>query len=407
MSEPEHVLVIGAGLGGLRTVQGLRRSGFAGRISLVGAEEPPAYDRPPLSKQYLAGEWDRERIGLVADDEFDGLGVRTHFGRTAVALRPGGETHEVELDDGSTLHADAIVLAVGVAPRRLSGQPDSTHLLRTVEDSTALRGALDGASSLLVVGAGFIGAEVASTAVARGLTVTVLEADAVPMARVLGPRVGALAGRLISAGGADLRCGVSVSALTGSGATLSDGSTVDADAILVGVGARLDLDWLGTTGLDLAGGIPCDDRGRVEGLAGVWAVGDAAAWTDPRYGDRPRHEHWTSATDQAAAVAADIAGTQPPPESVPYFWSDQFGLKIQLIGRPELADGLLPLHGEGFDDGGDTGGEIKGTTIGYLRGDELVAVVGFGAARRIARYRKPLADRADRATVLEFRDSLT
>ena len=407
MSELEHVLVIGAGLGGLRTVQGLRRSGYDGRISLVGAEEPPAYDRPPLSKQYLAGEWDRERIDLVADDELDGLGVRTHFGRTAVALRPGGDANEVELDDGSTVHADGVVLAVGVAPRRLVGQPESAHLLRTVEDSTALREAIAGASSLLVVGAGFIGAEVASTAVQHGLAVTVLEADEVPMARVLGPRVGALAGRLISSGGADLRCGVSVSSLTGSGATLSDGSAVDADAILVGVGARLDLGWLEATGLDLSGGIPCDERGRVEGLDGVWAVGDAAAWVDPRYGDRPRHEHWTSATDQAAAVAADITGSQPPPESVPYVWSDQFGLKVQLIGRPELADGLLPLHGEGFDDGGDTGGEIKGTTIGYLRGDELVAVVGFGAARRIARYRTPLSQRAGRAEVLEFRDSLS
>lgn len=398
MSEPEHVLVVGAGLGGLRTVEGLRRAGYEGRISLVGAEKPHAYDRPPLSKQYLTGEWDRQRIDLTTAEELDGLGVRTHFGRSAVALRPG----EVELDDGSTLHADAIVLAVGVAPRRLTDQPESAHLLRTVDDSTGLRDALDGASSLLVVGAGFIGAEVASSAAKRGLTVTVLEADAVPMARVLGPEVGALAGRLISAGGADLRCGVSVSSLTRSGATLSDGTRVEADVTLVGVGARLDLDWLASIGLDLAGGIPCDEHGRVEGLDGVWAVGDAAAWTDPHHGDRPRHEHWTSATDQAAAVAADIAGGAPPPESVPYFWSDQFGLKIQLIGRPDLADGLLPLHGDGL-----AGGEIKGTTVGYLRGDELVAVVGFGAARRIARYRKPLTQRAGRDAVLEFRDSLS
>lgn len=407
MSEPEHVLVVGAGLGGLRTVEGLRRAGYEGRIGLVGTEEPPAYDRPPLSKQYLAGEWDRDRIDLAAGDHLETLGVRTHFGRSAVALRAGADGNEVELDDGSTLHADAVVLAVGVAARRLAEQPESVHLLRTVDDATGLRKALANASSLLVVGAGFIGAEVASTAVKGGLAVTVLEADGVPMARVLGPEVGALAGRLISTGGADLRCGVSVSSLTASGATLSDGTSVEADVTVVGVGACLELDWLASTGLDLSGGIVCDEHGRVEGLDGVWAVGDAAAWTDPRYGDRIRHEHWTSATDQAAAVAADIAGADPPPESVPYFWSDQFGMKIQLIGRPDLADGLLALHGEGFADGADTGGEIKGTTIGYLRGDELVAVVGFGAARRVARYRKPLAERATRDAVLEFRDSLT
>ncbi|MEV1296079.1 FAD-dependent oxidoreductase [Pseudonocardia sp. NPDC049635] len=398
MSGAEHVLVVGAGLAGLRTVEGLRRSGFDGRISLVGAEEHLPYDRPPLSKQYLAGEWERSKLDLIAAEGLAELGVRTHLGRRAVALRPG----EVELDDGSTLHADAIVLAVGVAPRTLDDQPRSAHVLRSVEESDALRTALANSSSLLVVGAGFIGAEVASTALDRGLAVTVLEAGPVPMARVLGPDVGALAARLAAEAGADLRCGVAVSALTDAGASLSDGSVLNADTVVVGIGGRLDLGWLEPAGPDLAGGIPCDEHGRVEGLPGVWAVGDAAAWVDPRFGDRVRHEHWTSAVDQAAVVARDIAGAEPPPPTVPYFWSDQFGLKIQLIGRPDLADGMLPLHGDGLD-----GGEIKGTTVGYLRGEELVAVVGFGAARRIARYRKPLAAGADRAATLEFRETLT
>lgn len=399
---PEHVLVIGAGLGGLRTVEGLRRAGYDGRISLVGAEEHLPYDRPPLSKQFLAGEWDRDKVDLTGADDLDELRVRTHLGRSAVALRPGPDGNEVELDDGTTLHADAVVLAVGVTSRVLEGQPDSAHLLRSVDESQALREALASASSLLVVGAGFIGAEVASTARDRGLAVTVLEAGPAPMARVLRSEVGALAARLIGGGGADLRCDVTVSSLTGAGATLADGSTVEADAVVVGIGGQLDLGWLESTGLDLSGGIPCDARGRVDGLDGVWAVGDASAWTDPRHGDRPRYEHWTSATTQAAAVARDVAGGDPPPATLPYVWSDQFGMKIQLIGRPDLADGVLPLHGEGLD-----GGAIKGTTVGYLRGDELVAVVGFGAARRIARYRTPLLTGADRAATLEFRDSLT
>ena len=395
---PEHVLVVGAGLGGVRTVEGLRAAGYQGRISLVGGEQHLPYDRPPLSKQFLAGTWERERIDLTGAEKLSDLGVRTHLGLRAVALRPG----EVELSDGASLHADAIVLAPGVTSRTLVGQPDSAHMLRDVDESLALRATLDRGGSLLVVGAGFIGAEVASTAHDRGIDVTVVEAAPVPMARVLGAPVGALAARLISESGVRLRCGVAITSLTGEGATLEDGTTVSADAVVVGVGGRLDLDWLSGTGLDLSGGIPCDEHGRVQGLDGVWAVGDAAAWTDPRHGDRVRHEHWTSATDQATAVARDIAGAQPPPEPVPYFWSDQFGLKIQLIGRPDVADSILPLHGEGLD-----GGPVKGTAVGYLRGEELVAVVGFGAARRIARYRAPLTARLDRAAVLEFRDSLS
>ncbi|MEQ3554215.1 FAD-dependent oxidoreductase [Pseudonocardia nematodicida] len=402
MSEPEHVVVVGAGLGGLRTVEGLRRAGVGGRISLVGAEKHLPYDRPPLSKQYLAGEWEHDRIALTTEDDLDELGVRMHLGRSAVALEPG----QVELDDGTTLHADAIVLAVGLTSRTLDGGPGSARLLRDLDESRTLRDALGAASELLVVGAGFIGTEVASTAASRGLRVTVLEAAATPMARVLGEQVGALAARLVREGGVDLRCDASIASLGDDGATLGSGEVVTADEIVLGIGGQLDLGWLEPTGLDLSGGIPCDERGRVDGLDGVWAVGDAAAWTDPRHGDRPRHEHWTSATDQAAVVAADIAGTDPPPATVPYFWSDQFGLKIQLIGRPDLADSVLPLHGEGFADDGDTGGPIKGTAIGYLRGDELVAVAGFGAARRVARYRRPLADGADRAATLEFRDSL-
>ncbi|ALE74691.1 ferredoxin reductase [Pseudonocardia sp. EC080625-04] len=398
MSVPEHVLVIGAGLAGLRTVQGLRRAGYEGRLSLVGAEEHLPYDRPPLSKQYLAGEWDRSRIELASEDDLEELGVRTHLGRAAVALRPG----EVELDDGATLHADAIVLAVGVTSRTLDGQPGSIHVLRSVDESDGLRDALADASSLLVVGAGFVGAEVASTAVDRGLAVTVVETAPVPMERLLGERGGTLVARLMTDAGIDLRTGVSVASLTATGAELSDGSTVSADETVVGIGGRLDLGWLEGSGPDLSGGIPCDERGRVEGLDGVWAVGDAAAWTDPRTGDRARLEHWTSAAEQAAAVAADIAGGDPPPATVPFFWSDQFGLKIQLIGRPGAADEVLTLHGDGLD-----GGAVKGTVLGYLRGDTLVAVAGFGAARLIARYRRPLSDGVDRAALLKFRDTLS
>jgi NADPH-dependent 2,4-dienoyl-CoA reductase/sulfur reductase-like enzyme len=399
---PEHVLVVGAGLGGIRTVEQLRQAGYEGRISLVGAEVHPPYDRPPLSKQLLAGDWEAERLALKEQAALEDLGVRMYLGLRAVALRPG----EVELADGSVLTADAIVLATGVEARRLPGQPEKVHTLRTLDDALDLRDELDKASTLLVVGAGFIGAEVASTAIGKGVQVTMVEAAPVPLVRGLGPEVGALAARLIREGGVDLRTGVALTGFVepsgpGVAVELADGSRIEADVALVGIGGRPDLDWLADTGLDLRDGIPCDAQGRVVGLDGVWAVGDAAAWDYPTLGGRHRHEHWTSTTDQATVVARAITGTEPPPTTVPYFWSDQFGLKIQLIGRPDLADAIVPLHGDGL-----AGGTIKGTVVGYLRGERLVAVAGFGAARYIARYRALLLNEADRAQALEFAASL-
>ncbi len=392
--QPEHVVVVGAGLGGLRTTEQLRAAGFQGRLSLVGAESHPPYDRPPLSKQLLSGDWEPERIVLSGLDTLDDLGVRTHLGLPAVALRPADGGHELELADGATLHSDAVVVATGLAARTLPDQPPSVHTLRTLDDALALRAALEGAGTLLVVGGGFIGAEVASTARARGVAVTVLEALAVPAARSLGPELGALAARLLTEGGVDLRTSTAIARFTeadgrGTAVELADGTRVAADVALVGIGGVPLLEWLADTGIDVSGGVHCGPTGRVHGIGGVWAVGDVASWDDPEHGEPHRHEHWTSATDQATVVARDILGAPPPPPAVPYFWSDQFGLKIQLIGRPESADALVPLHGTGLD-----GGPVRGTAAGYLAGGRLVAVAGFGAARHIARYRPLVAARA-------------
>jgi 3-phenylpropionate/trans-cinnamate dioxygenase ferredoxin reductase subunit len=363
------------------------------------------------------------------------LGVRTHLGMRAVALRPG----EVELADGASLHADAIVVATGLAARTLPGQPTGVHTLRTLDDALALRAALERASSLLVIGGGFIGAEVASSARTRGLAVTVLEALPVPSARALGEELGALTGRLMTEAGVELRtdvridgfvtgsaapdstgsggigCGGDASGAGGTGdsgagdgggqlgVALADGTRVTADVVVLGIGGVPRLGWVDGAPDEGAvpGGLPCGATGRVEGLSGVWAVGDVAAWTDPSRGDRHRHEHWTSAGDQAATVARDILGEPPPPARVPYFWSDQFGLKIQLFGRPEHADTLLPLHGDGL-----AGGAVRGTVVGLLADGRLVAVAGFGAARFVARYRALLLDGADGAAALELASTL-
>jgi 3-phenylpropionate/trans-cinnamate dioxygenase ferredoxin reductase subunit len=391
MDQPEHVLVVGAGLGGLRTVEQLRALGHQGRISLVGAEPHAPYDRPPLSKQVLTGQWGPERTRLRDDDALDELGVRLHLGMPATALVHHGDGLELRLADGAALHGDAAVIATGLAARRLPGQPASAVTLRTLDDALALRDVLDAARSLLVVGGGFIGAEVASAAVGRGTAVTVLEALDVPAGRALGPAGGALAARLLREAGVDLRTGVRIAGFTDRGVVLADGTEFTADAVLVGVGGVPQLDLLPGTGpdgtpLDLADGVGCGPTGRVRGLPGVWAVGDAARW------DGHRTEHWTSAGDQAAVAAADLLDAPPPPPTVPYFWSDQFGLKIQLIGRTDGVDTVVGLLGTGPD-----GGPVRGTVLGHLRGDELVAVSGFGAARHVARFRALVGGGATRA----------
>ncbi|PXY36886.1 NAD(P)/FAD-dependent oxidoreductase [Prauserella flavalba] len=396
MSQPEHVVVIGAGLGGVRTAEQLRGAGYDGEISLVGAEPHAPYDRPPLSKQVLTGAWPAEKVVLRDEDALAELKVRTHFGVAAVGVHDGA----VELADGTLLNADAVVIATGARARTLPGQPDGVHTLRTLDDSLALQAALKDARSLLVVGAGFIGAEVASGARDQGLDVTVLEALPVPCERALGPEVGTLCGRLLTEAGVDLRLGARLERFVDAHTVeLAGGERLTADVVLVGVGAAPMLDWLGGTAagreLDVSAGLACDERGRVVGAPGVWAVGDVAAWEDPARGARSRCEHWTNAVDQAAVVARDIAGAAPPPPSVPYVWSDQFGMKIQVIGRPELADNVAVLQGEGL-----AGGAVRGTVAGYFAGDRLVGVAGFGAARHVARYRALVARGAERPEVL-------
>ncbi|MFV2178566.1 NAD(P)/FAD-dependent oxidoreductase [Actinomadura sp. LOL_016] len=391
------MIVVGAGVGGLRTVEQLRTLGFDGTISLVGEEQHAPYDRPPLSKQVLTGEWEPSRTVLRTRDALDELGVRAHLGVPAVRVRPG----EVELSDGRSLRGDAVVAATGLAPRALPGQPEPVFRLRTVGDAVALRDTLARIGSLLIIGGGFIGAEVASAARRRGIAVTVIEALPVPSARVLGHRLGALAGRLLTEGGVTLRTGCPISGFESAGrdgrvaVRLADGEIVQADAAVVGIGGVPRIEWLDATGVDTTDGIACGPTGRVHGLAGTWAVGDIAAWDDPEHGGRYRHEHWTSAVDQAAAAARDILGLPAADASVPYFWSDQFGVKIQLVGRPDTADGILPLRGEGLD-----GGPVRGTVVGYTAGDRLVAVIGFGAAGAVARYRRLVTDGADSAKAL-------
>jgi NADPH-dependent 2,4-dienoyl-CoA reductase/sulfur reductase-like enzyme len=396
----EHVVVVGAGLGGLRTVESLRTAGFPGRISLVGEETHEPYDRPPLSKEILAGTWPEQRAVLHRGDLAD-LDVALHLGTAAV----GVDRTAVELADGTRLTYDALVVATGVRPRRLPGQPahPELHVLRTLEDCRALRASMSRARSMLVVGAGFIGAEVAATARAEGIEVTMIEALPAPFARVLGEQMGQLCARLQTDHGVTVRCGVPLTGFlyTGDGiaAALADGSVVRADCGVVGVGTVVDSEWLAGLGVPADNGLLCDATGLVEGTGNVYAVGDIAAWPHPLVGDRRRIEHWTSATEQAMVVAQRITGTEITRQAdvVPYFWSDQYGLKLQLVGRPDQATSVAVLHDPG---------EIKGTVAGYFADDALVAALAVHSPRLLNRCRALIREGARepqvRATVAEL-----
>jgi 3-phenylpropionate/trans-cinnamate dioxygenase ferredoxin reductase subunit len=283
-------------------------------------------------------------------------------------------------------------------------------VLRTLDDSIALKAALDEASSLLVVGGGFIGAEVATVARERGVAVTVLEAAPVPAVRALGPELGALLARLITENGVDLRTGVTITGFPDVGkrvaAQLSDGTVVEADIAVVGVGGAPEVAWVPAEGpggevLDLSNGLACGTTGRVAGLPGVWAVGDVANWSQAAGGSH-RMEHWTSAGEEALVVARDILGAEPPPEALPYVWSDQFGMKIQQIGLPHRGEEIVALHGEGLD-----GGPIRGTVAAHFDGDRIVGVTGFGAPRFVVRYRASVLAGASRDEVLATAEALS
>ncbi|GAB2827073.1 FAD-dependent oxidoreductase [Actinocorallia aurea] len=393
MPKPQaHVVVVGAGLGGIRTIERLRAEGHTGPITLVGAEAHPPYDRPPLSKQILKGQWEPGRAVLRDDSALAELDVAVRLGARAVALR--GTT--VELAGGGSVTGDIVVVATGVSPRTLPGQPDGVHTLRTLDDALALRDALEAARSLLIVGAGFIGAEVACAAAERGIEVTVLEAGAVPCERALGPRGGELAARLFTEGGVKLLCGAQITGFADARTVLlADGTTVTADAVLVSVGAVPDLAWLDGAGLTTRDGLACDASGRAIGGEGVWAVGDAAAWWDDEADRHHRAEHWTATIDQAAAVACAIAGADAPVAGPAYVWSDQFGMKVQTVGRTGACDDVVTLHGDGLE-----GGPVKGTVLGYFTGGSLRGVASFGAPGLFVRYRALVASGAERVAVL-------
>jgi NADPH-dependent 2,4-dienoyl-CoA reductase/sulfur reductase-like enzyme len=396
MAPVEHVVIVGASLGGLRTVQSLRSAGYRGRITLIGEEMHPPYDRPPLSKQVLAGEWQVEQTALADSAELDRLDVELRLGVRATDLDVVSRT--VGLHGGERVRYDALVVATGAKPRTIPDTPPlaGIHVLRTLEDGLALRVALAGAARVVVVGAGFIGAEVAATARGRGLDVTVLEALPVPLSRGLGPILGPVIAGIHVDHGVDLRLGAGVAGFEGDGRVervrLVDGSAVDADVVVVGIGVVPATSWLEDSGLELRDGVVCDQHCEAVGAPRVWAVGDVARWYNPLFEQEMRLEHWTNAVEQATAVAANIMGEPVPYAPVPYVWSDQYGSKIQIVGHPGPADEVdVPIGA--FDDR---------TFVALTHRDgRLTGAVGLDQPRKVMRFRRLLATRPSRDEALQ------
>jgi 3-phenylpropionate/trans-cinnamate dioxygenase ferredoxin reductase component len=386
-----RVVVVGASLAGLRAAETLRTEGYAGSLTLVGAETHLPYDRPPLSKKLLAGQLDVERTHLRRETEYGDLDLELILGQRATALDL--DTRRVTLADGTGVSYDGLVIATGAAPRRLPGQPelDGVFVLRTLDDSLALRAALDaGPGRVVVIGAGFIGAEVAATARGKGLAVTMVEALAAPLERALGAELGGVFADLHRDEGVDVRLGVGVAAIEGGERVervrLSDGSVVAADVVVVGIGVAPVTDWLAGSGLELRDGVVAD-AGLAAGPPGVFAAGDVVRWHHELLGEEVRLEHWTNAAEQGAAAARNLLATAAggdvtPYQAVPFFWSDQYDARIQCLGRPDPGDDVAIVHG--------SLAERRFVAL-YGRHGRLRGVLGVSLPKRVMPYRALLA----------------
>ncbi|MEU8690101.1 FAD-dependent oxidoreductase [Streptomyces sp. NPDC048665] len=381
--------VVGASLAGLSAARSLRKRGYDGRLVLVGEELHRPYDRPPLSKEFLAGALGEAELALERDDE--DLQAEWVLGTRATGL--DRTERAIRLADGREIRADGVVVATGAAARTLPGTEGlaGVHVLRTLDDARALRDELALGGRLVVIGGGFVGAEVASTAYALGLDVTVVEAAPTPLAGPLGAAMGAVVSALHADHGVRLLCGAGVKGLGGErrvdAVLLEDGRSVPADTVVVGVGARPCVDWLDGSGIALDNGVKCGADGRTT-LAGVVAVGDCANWYDPHTGAHRRVEHWTGALERPdTAVATLLAGGAREP-GVPrpaYFWSDQYGVRIQFVGHAAGADEVTVEEGSTGD---------RSFLAVYRRAGRPVAVLGMNQPRLFTRWRKQLTSAA-------------
>jgi NADPH-dependent 2,4-dienoyl-CoA reductase/sulfur reductase-like enzyme len=393
------VAIVGTSLAGLRAAETFRREGFDGRIVAIGAEAHLPYDRPPLSKEFLRGDWEPEQL-VLRKQGVDDLDLDWRLDARAVALDIGAR--EVALHDGERVTFDGLVIASGATPRRLANQPNLAGLftLRTLDDALALRELLDARPKVVVIGAGFIGSEIAATCRARHLEVTVLEMLPQPMVRGLGPELGAVLAAIHRDHGVDLRTGVQVEAIEGDGAgqvrgvLLGDGSRIAADVVVVGVGVVPETAWLEGSGLTIDDGVVCDQT--CAAAPGIVAAGDVARWPNPLFdGERMRLEHWTNATEQGVHAARRLLGHDEPFAPVPFVWSDQYDRKIQTVGVVSSDADVLVAHG--------TLEERQFVALFGRRG-RLLGALGFNRPRFVMQYRRIIAERGSWDDAVQLAD---
>ncbi len=380
------VTVVGASLAGLTAARALRAHGYDGRIEIVGAERHRPYDRPPLSKEFLAGAVPAPHLALESAED-DALDLRWRLGRRAVRLDPAGRA--VVLDTGESLAGDGVVVATGARARQLPGpRLAGVHTLRTVDDALELRAALHPGARLVVIGAGFIGTEVASTARRLGLDVTVVAAGPAPLAGPLGEEMGMVCAALHAEHGVRLVTGAARALPIGDrrvrAVRLAAGPELPADIVVAGIGSVPCVDWLAGSGLRIDGGVLTDER-CATAIPGVVAVGDCAVAPSAYTGALLRGGHWTHAQQQPAVAAATLLGRdhQPPPLAcVPYFWSDQYGVRLQFAGHRRAGDAVEVTEGDL--------GSRRFVAV-YRRGGRPVAVLAMNPPKPFARWRRELA----------------
>ncbi|WP_086664821.1 NAD(P)/FAD-dependent oxidoreductase [Lentzea kentuckyensis] len=371
--------MVGASAAGLATAEALRRKGYAGPLTILGAEPHLPYDRPPLSKQVLSGTWEPARAQLRSAEALAALDATFVLGDPAVHLDVAERA--VHTASGRVLKADDIVLATGLRPRTLPGQPT----LRTLDDALALRSKLLECSRAVVVGDGVLGAEIAATARQMGVAVTLAGPQQAPMALQLGPVVAGLLAELHTSQGVELRLGAAVTAVEDQGVLLETGEVLPADLVVVAFGSAPATDWLQDSGLVLGNGIVCDSRCRA--ADGIWAVGDVARWHHETLGRLVRLENRTNAAEQAIAVAGNILGADQPYTPVPYFWTDQFDAKIHVHGF--VGPGMSVVEGSLTE---------RRFVARYHSGGELVGVLGWNMPKQARQHRQEITPSC-RATV--------
>ncbi|AYJ06795.1 NAD(P)/FAD-dependent oxidoreductase [Mycobacterium avium] len=383
-SASNGIVIVGGGLAAARTAEQLRRSEYSGPITIVSDEVHLPYDRPPLSKEVLRKEVDD--TALKPRQWYDDNDITLRLGSAARSLDTAAQT--LTLEDGITLGYDELVIATGLVPRRIPTIPDldGIRVLRTFDESLALREHASAAQRAVIIGAGFIGCEVAASLRSLGVDVVLVEPQPTPLAAVLGQQIGELVARLHRAEGVDVRLGVGVSEVRGDthveAVVLTDGTELAADVVVIGIGSRPATDWLEGSGVAIDSvdrGVLCDEAGRTS-APNVWALGDVASWRDAT-GHQGRVEHWSNVADQARVVVPAMLGKEVPPVVVvPYFWSDQYDVKIQCLGEPEADDIVHIME----DDG-------RKFLAYYERDGALVGVVGGGMPGKVMKTRAKIA----------------